>query len=99
MIDAGLKRLAALQHADGGFGWWEGDATDVAMTALQAVLTHQGEVLNGYPYVLARAHEEALVTTQDRATLEQAIQRELFSVGILAQPSNKARQKLLLGGK
>jgi len=72
---------------------------DAAITALQAALRHQGSVLNGYPYVLARAHEEALVTTQDKTTLEQAIQRELFSVGILAQPSNKARQKLLLGRK
>jgi len=72
---------------------------DVAMTALQAALSHQGEALDGYPYVLARAHEEALVTTQDKTMLEQAIQRELFSAGILAQPSNKARQKLLLGRK
>ncbi len=72
---------------------------DVAMTALQAALRHQGQALGGYPYVLARAHEEALVTTQDKTALEQAIQRELFSVGILAQPSNKARQKLLLGGR
>ena len=72
---------------------------DASMTALQAALRHQGSVLDGYPYVLARAHEEALVTTQDKTSLEQAIQRELFSVGILAQPSNKARQKLLLGRK
>jgi len=72
---------------------------DVAMTALQAALRHQGSVLDGYPYVLARAHEEALVTTQDKTALEQAIQRELFSIGILAQPSNKARQKLLLSRK
>jgi len=70
---------------------------DVMMTALQAALRHQGAVLDGYPYVLARAHEEALVTTQDKTALEQAIQLVLFSTGILAQPSNKARQKLLMG--
>ena len=32
-LDAGLARLRALQHADGGFGWWEQDASDAYMTA------------------------------------------------------------------
>ncbi|HSA23762.1 MAG TPA: MG2 domain-containing protein, partial [Myxococcota bacterium] len=32
-IHAGLARLKALQHADGGWGWWEGDSTDPMMTA------------------------------------------------------------------
>ena len=68
-----------------------------AMRALQAALCHQAAALDGYPYVLARAHEEALVTTQDKATLEHAIQQELLGAGIVAQSSDKARQKLLLG--
>ena len=34
MIEAGVKRLQALRHPDGGFGWWERDATDAGMTAL-----------------------------------------------------------------
>jgi len=33
MIDRGLARLRALRHADGGFGWWEKDASDPYMTA------------------------------------------------------------------
>jgi len=33
MLDAGLARLRALQHEDGGFGWWEPDASDAYMTA------------------------------------------------------------------
>ena len=33
MIDAGLARLKALRHADGGYGWWERDETDPYMTA------------------------------------------------------------------
>ncbi len=33
MIDAGLARLKALQHPDGGFGWWPNDASDPYMTA------------------------------------------------------------------
>lgn len=32
-VSAGVERLAALQHADGGFGWWPSDASDVEMTA------------------------------------------------------------------
>jgi len=33
MLDAGLGRLSLLQHEDGGWGWWESDASDVWMTA------------------------------------------------------------------
>ncbi len=33
MVQAGLQRLYAFQHDDGGWGWWENDATDEAMTA------------------------------------------------------------------
>jgi hypothetical protein len=33
MIAGGLLRLAQLQHDDGGWGWWEEDATDLFMTA------------------------------------------------------------------
>jgi hypothetical protein len=64
-----------------------------------AALLHQAQVLNGYPYVLARAHEEALVTTRDKAALDQSIQRELFGAGLFVEASDKARQKLLLGRK
>ncbi|MCX7704575.1 MAG: hypothetical protein N2234_10880, partial [Planctomycetota bacterium] len=33
VLDAGLKRLYGFQHTDGGWGWWESDATNPAMTA------------------------------------------------------------------
>lgn len=68
-----------------------------AIAALHAILLHQSQVLNGYPYVLARAHEEALVTTADKAALDGEIQRQLFVHGILARPSEKAQQKATLG--
>lgn len=32
-VAAGVERLAALQHEDGGFGWWPTDATNLEMTA------------------------------------------------------------------
>lgn len=34
MIDACVKQLQALQHADGAFGWWKSDPMDPGMTAL-----------------------------------------------------------------
>ena len=33
ITDAGLKKLYGYQHADGGWGWWSDDATDIYMTA------------------------------------------------------------------
>lgn len=33
MLEQGLARLRALQHEDGGFGWWEADRSDLYMTA------------------------------------------------------------------
>ena len=33
MVDAGLKRLYGFQHGDGGWGWWQADATNRWMTA------------------------------------------------------------------
>jgi len=33
MVDAGVARLRELRHEDGGFGWWERDASDPYMTA------------------------------------------------------------------
>jgi len=75
---------------------WGALNTD-AIAVFHAVLLHQAQVLNGYPYVLARAHEEALVTTADKAALDGEIQRRLFAQGILARPSEKAQQKAFLG--
>jgi len=66
------------------------------MDILQSVLQHQAQVLGGYPYVLARAHEEALVTSRDKGILEQTIQRELLRDGLYTEPSAKAQQKSLL---
>ena len=70
---------------------------EAAMAVLHTSLYDQARVLNGYPYVLARAHEEALVTTKDKAALDNIIQQRLFAQGVMAQPSEKARQKSYLG--
>lgn len=70
---------------------------EATVTMLHNVLLHQGRALDGYPYALARAHEEALVTVEDRAALDALIQRHLLALGVMAQPSEKARQKAYLG--
>lgn len=67
--------------------------------ALHAALVQQAQLLEGYPYVLARAHEIALVSTEDKAALESAIFRRLWEQGIHVRPSEKARQKNALGKK
>ncbi len=73
-------------------------ATDTeAIATLHAILLHQAHVLNGYPYALARAHEEALVTTTDKAALDDEIQRRILEQGIVVRPSEKAQQKAYLG--
>lgn len=33
MVDSGLKRLYGFQHGDGGWGWWQSDATNRWMSA------------------------------------------------------------------
>jgi hypothetical protein len=60
---------------------------------LHTVIQHQAHLLQGHPYVLARAHEVALVTTQDKAALDALLQRTLWQAGIPASTSEKARQK------
>jgi hypothetical protein len=67
------------------------------ITTLHSTLRHQIQVLEGTPYVLARAHEIALVTAQDKAALDAMLQRQLWQKGVPARISEKARQKSYLG--
>jgi hypothetical protein len=60
---------------------------------------HQSQALNGYPYVLARAHEQALVTMQDKAAFDAVIERKLMAQGFMPHISEKARQKSYLGSR
>ncbi len=66
-------------------------------TQLHNVLLHQSQILHGYPYVLARAHEVALVTQEDKVALDNLLQQRLMQAGLPARPSEKARQKTYLG--
>lgn len=43
MIEAGLQRLYAFQHKDGGWGWWKNDASSRYMTAYVLLGLHAAQ--------------------------------------------------------
>jgi hypothetical protein len=65
---------------------------------LHAVVWQQCQVVGGYPYVLARAHELALISTDERGDLEEMVIGALRRRGLDPRPSEKAWQKGLTGG-
>jgi hypothetical protein len=69
------------------------------MDLLQACLTEQAWLLaNPYPYVLHRAHEEAVVTYEDSGRLEDMIIGQLIKNGMkIGRKSNKQAHKDLAG--
>ncbi len=64
-------------------------------------LVHAGIVeecrITGMPYVLARAHELAVVTQPDRQALERALNAFLLDQGLRAEVSQKEKAKRWLG--
>jgi hypothetical protein len=70
-----------------------------AVGVLHAAIVEQCKVSPGYPYVLARAHEIAVVTNTERAEFEKMIATQLTRQGLQAQPSEKAQQKTLLANR
>lgn len=55
-VQAGVERLAAFQHPDGGWGWWRGDDTSPFLTAYVVMGMHMAaqQGMNPRPDVLAR---------------------------------------------
>jgi hypothetical protein len=60
---------------------------------VHAVLVDQCAKGFGYPAVLARADDRAVISLGDRAVLEQLVQQELARRGVLARPSAKLGRK------
>jgi len=58
-----------------------------------SAILKQCEPTLGYPYVLVRAHELAVIKPSERANLEAMIERALISQGIIPRPSEKERWK------
>lgn len=67
-----------------------------AIDCLHALLYHQCRIIDGYPYVLARAHELAVVTPEDKRQLEAMLMGVLLRRRLPADISNKARTKELV---
>ena len=67
--------------------------------AAHAALYAQCRLAGDYPYVLARAHELALVSVGERRDLELRIQVALAQAGLSPRPSEKARLKELTGSQ
>lgn len=70
-----------------------------AVGALHAAIVEQCKVSVGYPYVLARAHEIAVVTNAERAEFEKMIATQLTRQGLDAKLSEKQFQKSLLAAR
>jgi len=60
---------------------------------VHAAILDQCPATGGFPYVLVRAHELAVITQQDRDQLEGMIQRRLLESNIAGQISQKATTK------
>ena len=64
-----------------------------------AAICHQCRIAGHYPYVLARAHELAMVSAAERQDLDMRILAALARQGLSSRPSEKARLKELTGTK
>jgi len=65
---------------------------------LHGAVMAQCRLVMPYPYVLARAHELAVIATDERRQLESFIESALLRHGVQGRPSQKALLKSLTGG-
>ncbi|MCS7285851.1 MAG: DNA double-strand break repair nuclease NurA [Anaerolineae bacterium] len=63
---------------------------------IQGAILKQSENTGGYPYVLERAHELAVIKAQERKSLEEMIERAMMRKGLIPQLSPKERWKRLM---
>jgi len=77
-------------------GWVASDP--VKLGQLHAAIWAQCQAPGRYPYVLARAHEVAVVTTQQRHELENMLANAMLNRGLRPQTSSKSFLKTLTGG-
>ena len=72
----------------------DGPALDLIQQAVYADCA-----LTGFPYVLARAHELAVVGTAERVHFESMLQQSMLRCGLRPATSAKAEMKRLTGSK
>jgi hypothetical protein len=68
-----------------------------AIDTLQAAIVRQARLGGGYPYVLARAHELAVISSEERDAVEMMLALEMRRQGLLPRLSSKQYNKTLLG--
>ena len=67
------------------------------LTLLHSVLVDQVQKGFGYPAVLARADDRAVISLTDRGVLDTLVQQELARRGVVARPSAKLSRKQVRG--
>jgi hypothetical protein len=71
---------------------WVGEQTAL-LDQLHAALLYECRTTGGFPYVLVRAHELAVISPRERQLLEQQIERILLQAGDFRGPSQKSITK------
>lgn len=102
ITDQGLKKLYGYQHADGGWGWWNDDPTDIYMTAytLWGLSEAQRAGIKVDTAVLERgtkylAEQLTLLSLKDLKD-SYSIHRLIFaqSVGLALAPKSPVKEKI-----
>jgi hypothetical protein len=71
----------------------------LALDCLHAAIVRQARINGGYPYVLARAHELAIISTEERQAVEVMLAVEMRRQGLTPALSAKQFNKTLLGSR
>ncbi len=77
---------------------WVGESSEL-LALVHGGILEQCRSVGGFPYALARAHEVAVVTQDDRQALEQMLSAALLRHGLVAGPSRKALAKQWIAGR
>lgn len=75
--------------------WMMADARQIDI--LHATLVRQARLAGDYPYVLARAHELAIISNEEREAVEMMLAVEMRRQGLNPKLSTKQTNKNLLG--
>lgn len=77
--------------------WLVADRT--GLDTLHATIIRQARLTGGYPYVLARAHELAVISTEERQAVEMMLAVEMRRQGLNPALSKKQFNKTLLASR
>lgn len=75
---------------------WVAEQSEL-MNLVHAGIFEQCRATGGFPYVLVRAHELALITYVERRNLDQMLRRSLLHHGLLPRLSQKSQTKKWIG--